>query len=502
MKSIKKVFNVEHNLTADEFKNQKQVPVTEDYQSRYPEQVVKVTTFTVPDKQIVISTTEDSKEFMGAPTMMLAHRPLQEQSFLNMDDEMVQTFEFVISNGTDLPDYITALDLAQSKADDMFEADDTKLPLVTVIDYRWGNKPTTLSASLFSGEDENGIKIPLIGVLDGATTTLVADAQRGRDWVAGLLSSGLTLKFKLNEDHDHRYIVPRFDWSGGGFFNIYKLKAEYYQLLPKGFTFVGNYLKSATIKIKDEVTMKFDKLCNYNERNGMIMRNRMIFNGEVIEYKSNADFLNKAIELLAPYGKISRGQSNTIDWVDGYSDADLEYEIELYPKKDYINKDGRRVCIVRKNSRYIPVGWTGIDKKTYSNQFFMFHTNYGGFDWVPGGITRNIEELHYLSIYKYLAYTAIIDGNSFTFSRFNLKGEMQDRGWTGDHFIYNGKTLTFESLEDFEDKLKELTNKYFTYKNNTNIIFNDGYDMKDVEYRCTLIDSSKYNNTQMFLLEK
>lgn len=170
---IKKVFNVEYDLTSEEFKAQKQDEVSEKCQAKHSDMLCKITTFCVPDKQLVVSTTEESRSLMGAADKLLAHRPLAEQSFLNMDDDMVKTFEITITADTDLEDYVTAIDLAQAKADEMFKADDSKLPLVTVVDYRWGNVPATLTATIFSDVDSDGNPIPLIGSTDSSANMVV-----------------------------------------------------------------------------------------------------------------------------------------------------------------------------------------------------------------------------------------------------------------------------------------------------------------------------------------
>jgi len=151
MKSVKKVLNVEYDLSSADFIAQKQDSVSQEFQDRHPNDLVKVTTFCVPDKAIVVSTTQENVNFMGAAGRMLATRPLADQSILTLDDEMLKTYEITITAGTDLPDYVTAINVAQAKADEMFKEDDSKIPLVTVIDYRWGNVPATVSASLFGG---------------------------------------------------------------------------------------------------------------------------------------------------------------------------------------------------------------------------------------------------------------------------------------------------------------------------------------------------------------
>jgi len=177
---IKKVLNVEYDLTSDEFKAQKQDEISEMCQAKHSDMLCKITTFCVPDKQLVVSTTEESRSLMGASDKLLAYRPLAEQSFLNMDDDMVKTFEITITADTDLEDYVTAIDLAQAKADEMFEKDDSKLPLVTVIDYRWGNVPATLTATVFSDVDEDGNPIPLIGSTDSSANVVVGDLENGK----------------------------------------------------------------------------------------------------------------------------------------------------------------------------------------------------------------------------------------------------------------------------------------------------------------------------------
>jgi len=165
---IKKCLNVEYDLTSDEFKVQKQDEVSAKFQAKYPDYLVKVMTFCVADKNLVIHTTENNKSFIGASDKMLAHRPIKEQSFLNMDDEMLKTYEINITKDSPISDYETALDTAQDVADNLFEQDDTKIPVVTVIDYKWGNSPKVLSSSLFTELDENGDTVSLIGQSDSA----------------------------------------------------------------------------------------------------------------------------------------------------------------------------------------------------------------------------------------------------------------------------------------------------------------------------------------------
>ena len=184
MKKVKKVFNVEYDLTSDEFISQKQDEISKKCQNKHGDDFIcKVTTFIVKDKKILVHTTEENKNFMGAGNKMLANRLLKNQTFLTMDDDMVKTYEITITANTDLPDYVTALNVAQAKADEMFEKDDSKMPLVTVIDYRWGNAPTTVGASVFSDIDEDGNVISLIGASDSSANVVVGDGGVGREYI-------------------------------------------------------------------------------------------------------------------------------------------------------------------------------------------------------------------------------------------------------------------------------------------------------------------------------
>jgi len=212
MKNVKKIFNVEYDLSSADFIAQKQDQVSQEYQDRNPNDIVKVTTFCVPDKAIVVSTTQENVDFMGAAGRMLATRPLEEQSFLTMDDDMVKTYEITITANTDLPDYVTAINIAQAKADQMFKDDDSKMPLVTVIDYRWGNVPTTLTSSIFTKTDEDGNAESLIG--DTKDNVVVGDAEEGDKVIKemesiidvystnniGILKDGKLLATEIDED--------------------------------------------------------------------------------------------------------------------------------------------------------------------------------------------------------------------------------------------------------------------------------------------------------------
>lgn len=157
---IKKIFNYEDTLTSAEFIANKQDMISEQCQAKNPNMLCKVTTYCLADKQFVIHTTEENRVSLGAVERMLAHRPMADQSLLTLDNEMTNTWEINITADTPLPDYVTALDVAQSKVDAMFDEDKTKLPIVTVVDYRWGNSVTQVLPSVFGEVDIDGNTVP------------------------------------------------------------------------------------------------------------------------------------------------------------------------------------------------------------------------------------------------------------------------------------------------------------------------------------------------------
>jgi len=179
MKPVKKILNVEYDLSSADFIEQKMDEISTHHQERSNDFIVKVTTYCVPDHAFVVSTTEESASFMGAPGKMLANRPVKDDTMLTMDDDMVKTYEITITKDTDLPDYVTAINVAQAKADKMFEEDDTKIPLIVVIDYRWGNPKTIVSASIFTDTDEDGKPLCTIGYSDSAANVVLGDAEAG-----------------------------------------------------------------------------------------------------------------------------------------------------------------------------------------------------------------------------------------------------------------------------------------------------------------------------------
>lgn len=178
---IKKIFNLEEDLTSDEFIATKQDMISEQCQDAHPDFLCKITTYCTADKKFVIHTTEENKTALGAVERMLAHRPMAEQSLLTLDNEMTNTWEINITADTDLPDYVTALDVAQAKVDAMFDEDKTTLPIVTVVDYRWGNPTTQMLPTVFGDVDADG---NLISATQPSINISIGDRTKGEKYKA------------------------------------------------------------------------------------------------------------------------------------------------------------------------------------------------------------------------------------------------------------------------------------------------------------------------------
>jgi len=179
---IKKVFNLEEDLTSDEFIATKQDMISEQCQMAHPDFLCKVYTYCTADKKFVIHTTEENKTSVGAMSRMLAHRTVGEQALMELDNDMVNTWEIIIKADTDLPDYVTALSIAQAKADEMMDADKTKMPIVTVVDYRWGNPKTIIVPTIFGDKDDEGNWIP---PSQPTPIIIMPDPEIGRVWKEG-----------------------------------------------------------------------------------------------------------------------------------------------------------------------------------------------------------------------------------------------------------------------------------------------------------------------------
>jgi len=156
IKDVKKILHIEYDLNSEEFKSQKLNQVTKKYQRMHPSKLVKVTTYCVQNKQLLTSCTQENKSLIGAGSNILEDISLSNFSLVTLDNEMLNTFELTITASSTIPSYEEAVNIAQAKADALFRKDDTKIPLVTIIDYRFGQPENTVSSSIFGTVDESG----------------------------------------------------------------------------------------------------------------------------------------------------------------------------------------------------------------------------------------------------------------------------------------------------------------------------------------------------------
>jgi len=116
VKAIKKILNIEYDLTSDEFIDQKMVFMTDEIQRKYNGSLVKVTTYCTRDKELVVSTTPGNAQFIGAPTHILERKHISQQALSNLDNEMLMTFEITIMNNSTIDSYESALNVAQASS--------------------------------------------------------------------------------------------------------------------------------------------------------------------------------------------------------------------------------------------------------------------------------------------------------------------------------------------------------------------------------------------------
>jgi len=76
---------------------------------------------------------------------------IAEESIMFLDTEM-KLWNVNIMASLDLPDYETSLNIAQSKIDNIFETDKTKIPIIMIIDYRWKHDENIIFPSCLSDD--------------------------------------------------------------------------------------------------------------------------------------------------------------------------------------------------------------------------------------------------------------------------------------------------------------------------------------------------------------
>jgi len=161
MKNIKKVLVINQDNTLSEYL-EKLPAITDEKQKEFPDYLVKVYSFLTKDKKVVISTTPSNYKFMGVESGVYDIMDIKDLNLFTLDQEMLEIYEIVITKNSLIPTYQDAVNYAQHKADELFKNDGTRIPIVYIIDYKFGNNPVAISASIFGEIDAEGNTVPLL----------------------------------------------------------------------------------------------------------------------------------------------------------------------------------------------------------------------------------------------------------------------------------------------------------------------------------------------------
>ena len=73
IKTIKKILNIEYDLNSSEFLSNSMADFTNLAQGKYLGQIVKVYTFLLVDRRLIVSVTPESAKFLGVDSVILAN---------------------------------------------------------------------------------------------------------------------------------------------------------------------------------------------------------------------------------------------------------------------------------------------------------------------------------------------------------------------------------------------------------------------------------------------
>ena len=162
IKTIKKILNIEYDLNSSEFLSNSMADFTNLAQGKYLGQIVKVYTFSLVDRRLIVSVTPESAKFLGVDSVILANYSIDDYNLIKLDNSMMRTYEIdIIVNSDYFSSYDEAKDFAQYTANQMFEKDDSTIPRVVLIDYFYGNDDAIFFPSIFLAIDTEGNTIPL-----------------------------------------------------------------------------------------------------------------------------------------------------------------------------------------------------------------------------------------------------------------------------------------------------------------------------------------------------
>jgi len=180
MALIKKVLYINEDIPSPDFTEQMQDDVINSYTEKYPDMIVKVYGFFTQDKNLLIFTDNQGAEIIGVPKM-LKSSSINTININSLSDSMIQTYEFIITSDSKLQTYQDAVDIAQAKADYLFKYDNQRIPIINIIDYKFGNSLATVSASVFGNIDVEGNVEPLLGTTPESLNLIGGNSNIGKE---------------------------------------------------------------------------------------------------------------------------------------------------------------------------------------------------------------------------------------------------------------------------------------------------------------------------------
>jgi len=150
-KDIIRLLNIDEEHTIEEFKSSIMDEVSTKEQNKFPGTVVEVTTYVVKSKKLITHVAKSNLKYLGTDNVIVNEDDFNKESLLNLDDKMINTFKLALVADSTIPTEQNSMDVAQAKADEMFEEDKTRIPLVTVKDYRKMYKDRLVTASILGG---------------------------------------------------------------------------------------------------------------------------------------------------------------------------------------------------------------------------------------------------------------------------------------------------------------------------------------------------------------
>jgi len=110
-------------------------------QNEYPYRLIKLFIIFLIDKKVIVLVAKDKIELLKGTTSsnILTYQNLEDYSILNLNESFLNQFEINITKNGTTASYYEAVIKAKEKVNSFFEANQTKIPIVKLVDYKFGN---------------------------------------------------------------------------------------------------------------------------------------------------------------------------------------------------------------------------------------------------------------------------------------------------------------------------------------------------------------------------